>query len=94
MIFVSLALQHMSSNVTASRGSSSELLALLLDIAVTREDQLNSASMEAVVKLARDAIGHTLRIMSAKDFIFGVLKVLESDKTTVSCFVLNALAKI
>ena len=83
MIFVSLALQQMASHPSTSRGSSSELLTLLLDIAVTREDELNRAGMGSVTNLSRDAIGNVLRIMSAKDFILGTLKVLEFEQPVV-----------
>lgn len=83
MIFISLTLQQMAASPAAGMGSSSDVLTLLLDIAVTREDQLKSANMEPVLKLARDAIGDTLRIMTAKDFVLGLVKVLESEQTMV-----------
>ncbi|KAI0692328.1 hypothetical protein BC835DRAFT_1416622 [Cytidiella melzeri] len=80
--FVSLGLRQLSSTpLTGSgAGSGSAILALLLDVAVTTEDQLTQASMDQLSSIARSAINNALRVMSAKDFVMGVLKVVESGK--------------
>lgn len=84
LTFASLALQQMPVASSSSKDSSSELLAILLDISVTKEARLAQVSLDQVCIIAREAIAHTLRKVAAKDFILGVHKVLDTGKPTVS----------
>lgn len=83
LTFASNALQQMSSAHGGGTESNSALLTLLLNIAVTKEDELARASMEKVSSIARGAIIYALKVMRAQDFIVGVVKVLDMGQLAV-----------
>ena len=65
-----------------------ELLRTLLDIAVAKAASLAEASMSNIAELAGSVIEDALMIMSASDFINGVVTVMESGEATASCHLL------
>ena len=81
--FASVALQQLASLPSAGSGSSSALLALLLDVVVAKDEGLTEGSMDQLSNTAREAVAHALRVMPAKDFVSGVLTVLNSGQPQV-----------
>lgn len=87
LIFVAHALQQLAKQTRKtppSRETSSALLAVLLDIAVSRKEKLAEASLSYISRIADEAVRDALAVMSAMDFVNGVLTVIESGEASVS----------
>lgn len=80
---MSLGLQQMSTASSPGSDSTATILSLLLDLAVAKKDALAQASMDQLASIAHGAVSDTLKIMSAKDFVHGVLAVVESGQPQV-----------
>ncbi|KAI0369251.1 hypothetical protein BV20DRAFT_968110 [Pilatotrama ljubarskyi] len=82
LVFCDHALRRLRENALATseheRAHSKTLLAMLLAVATARADDSSSAEVAAA---ARSAMTSTLRIMSAPDFVAGILTVLQSSST-------------
>jgi U3 small nucleolar RNA-associated protein 10 len=92
LVFVRLALEQLSAtnrSAPPERSTSSNLLASLLNLAVSKRGALTEASMEYISKTADSAVRDALSIMSAGDFIAGVLTVIETGEASVSQFPLS-----
>lgn len=90
MVFADHALKQMSSTPTtlATTQPSSELISVLLDIAVAKAERLSEASMIHISQLAGATVKDALLVMPASTFVTGVLTVLESGEATVSIILL------
>ena len=89
LIFARRALEQLASSsnrgaVSSERNASSSLLSTLLDIAVSKKAKLAEAAMTHISHAADGAVRDTLSIMSAADFIAGVLTVIETGEVSVS----------
>ncbi|KAI0092311.1 armadillo-type protein [Irpex rosettiformis] len=91
--FVSLGLRQIISAPSSGSGTTGIILSLLLDIAVAKKEALVRASMDQLANIARDAISDVLRVMSAKDFVLGVLTVVESGQSEIQKAAFEVLAE-
>lgn len=88
LIFVRHALEQLASSSSRGpspdRNTSSALLSSLLDLAVSKRARLTEVSLAHISSIADNAVRDALRVMSATDFIVGVLTVIETRECSVS----------
>ena len=85
LIFIAHALKQLLLTPTSgsTEHSTTELLPLLLDIAVSKAELLSAAGMENIPTLAGDVVKDALRVMPAANFIAGILVALGSGDNNV-----------
>ncbi|EKM52689.1 uncharacterized protein PHACADRAFT_101069 [Phanerochaete carnosa HHB-10118-sp] len=94
LVFVRYALAQLATgnrSTSPERNTSSTLLGTLLDIAVSKRAKLAEASMAYISNIADSAVRDALNVMSASDFIVGVLAVIETGEATILDGVFNLL---
>ncbi|GJE92911.1 U3snoRNP10 and BP28CT domain-containing protein [Phanerochaete sordida] len=94
LVFVCCALEQLAASSRAAspeRATSSALLSTLLDMAVSKRAKLAEASMAHISRAADLAIRDALSVMSAADFLAGVLAVIETGEAAILEGVFNLL---